>query len=88
MASFKNRYADIYAKVAQHRVRVRTLLREQRFRMQQEKTVELVRRLRRNRVRLVRGQIEVGMREARITLRTLRAIAFDERASLEGGRHR
>ncbi len=85
MASFKNRYADIYAKVAQHRIRVRTLLREQRFQIQQEKTVEVVRQLHRNGARLPRGLIEVGMREAGMTLKDprLRKIAFAERARLE-----
>ena len=66
---------------------VRTLLREQRFDMQRQKTVEVVRQLHRNGARLPRRLIEVGMREAGMTLKDprLRKIAFAERADLEGG---
>lgn len=85
MASFKNRYADVYVRLAEHRLRVRALLHKQRFKMQEEKTVDVVRQLYRNGARLQRGQIEIGMRAAGMTLKDprLRAVAFEERAKLE-----
>jgi hypothetical protein len=86
MTSFTNRYAEIYAKFSQHRIHVRELLRLQRLRTDEEKTKEVMRQLHRNGMRLVRAAIEPRMKEAGLSLRSprLRAIAFAERARLEG----
>lgn len=85
MASFKNRYGDLYKKVSEHRTRTRALMRAQRIERQREMTLEVVRQLHRDSARLSRAMIETGMRAAGMTLADpgLRSVAFAERARLE-----
>ncbi len=88
MASFKNRYGDLYKKVSEHRTRTRALMRAQRIERQREMTLEVVRQLHRDSARLSRAMIETGMRAAGMTLADpgLRSVAFAERARLEGAK--
>lgn len=84
-SSFKNRYGDLYEKVAAHRLRVRSILHAKRFAQQEAAAVEVIRHLHASRVRMIRPNVEAAMRSRGMTLKDprLRAIAFAERARLE-----
>jgi hypothetical protein len=85
VSSFKHRYGELYALLADHRVRVRASLRETRLARQHTQAVEIVRALHANGTRLTRGRIEATMLRSGMTLKDplTRAIAFEERARLE-----
>lgn len=89
MASFKNRYGDLYARVSEHRTQTRARMRTQRIAQQRERTVEVVKQLHRDSAKLSRAMIETGMRAAGMTLADprLRSVAFAERARLEAEGH-
>lgn len=84
-SSFKNRYGDLYAKVAAHRRRVRSILHADRLSREDVAVVEVIRLLHVSRVRMIRTKVEAAMRSRGMTLKNprLRAIAFAERARLE-----